>query len=64
MEYSCPTCGKATVYSTENKFRPFCSERCQLVDFGDWANEKHRITTNESVGESGHEHRSNPDTAL
>ncbi|MFM9836156.1 MAG: DNA gyrase inhibitor YacG, partial [Methylophilaceae bacterium] len=30
-------------YSINNKYRPFCSERCQLIDLGDWANEAHRI---------------------
>ncbi len=34
----CPHCGKETEYSG-NEFRPFCSERCKLLDFGDWANE-------------------------
>ncbi|MCI5106081.1 MAG: DNA gyrase inhibitor YacG [Pseudomonadales bacterium] len=26
-----------------NKYRPFCSKRCQLIDFGEWATEKHSI---------------------
>lgn len=33
----CPTCG-APVKWEENPFRPFCSERCKLIDFGRWAN--------------------------
>jgi len=40
---SCPTCKKSIEYSINNKYRPFCSERCQLIDLGDWANESHRI---------------------
>lgn len=32
----CPECGKRTEY-TGNEFRPFCSERCKLLDFGAWA---------------------------
>jgi endogenous inhibitor of DNA gyrase (YacG/DUF329 family) len=32
----CPTCGKQTEFSG-NEFRPFCSERCKLIDFGAWA---------------------------
>ncbi|SFD24679.1 hypothetical protein SAMN05660831_01248 [Thiohalospira halophila DSM 15071] len=39
----CPTCRKPVVYSTENPWRPFCSERCRLVDLGAWADEEHRI---------------------
>ncbi len=32
----CPNCGKETEYHG-NEFRPFCSERCKLLDFGAWA---------------------------
>lgn len=32
----CPNCGKETEYNN-NEFRPFCSERCKLIDFGAWA---------------------------
>lgn len=35
----CPTCGRKTEY-TGNEFRPFCSERCKLIDFGAWADEE------------------------
>lgn len=34
---SCPSCKNKAVWSTENKFRPFCSERCKLIDLGEWA---------------------------
>lgn len=40
---SCPTCGKPLVWSAENPFRPFCSERCKLIDLGEWADEKFRV---------------------
>jgi endogenous inhibitor of DNA gyrase (YacG/DUF329 family) len=33
-------------YNFDNKFRPFCSERCQLMDLGDWANENYKIPDN------------------
>ena len=39
----CPTCKKNVEWSTKSKFRPFCSERCRLIDLGDWASEKHAI---------------------
>lgn len=39
----CPYCGKETVYSPENKSRPFCSDRCRLLDLGDWADGKYAI---------------------
>ncbi len=35
----CPTCEKSVEY-TGNEFRPFCSERCKLIDFGAWADEE------------------------
>ena len=39
----CPNCGKRTPYVASNAFRPFCSERCRLIDFGAWAGESHVI---------------------
>ena len=39
----CPTCKKATCWSASNAFRPFCSERCRLIDLGAWADDKHVI---------------------
>jgi len=39
----CPTCGKPTRWSPDNPWRPFCSERCRLIDLGDWLTEEHRI---------------------
>lgn len=38
----CPTCGRETEYSG-NEYRPFCSERCQLIDFGAWADEEYAL---------------------
>jgi uncharacterized protein len=43
---ACPTCKKLIEYSINNKFRPFCSERCQMIDLGDWANENFKIPDN------------------
>jgi endogenous inhibitor of DNA gyrase (YacG/DUF329 family) len=38
----CPHCGVETEYEG-NEFRPFCSERCKLLDFGAWADERYNI---------------------
>ncbi len=38
----CPNCGKPTEF-TGNEFRPFCSERCKLLDFGAWADEEYSL---------------------
>ena len=32
----CPACKKETIYSEANPYRPFCSERCKLIDLGAW----------------------------
>jgi len=40
----CPTCNKPVAWSTHAKWRPFCSERCRLIDLGDWLDENHRIS--------------------
>lgn len=42
---NCPTCKKEVVWDKENKYRPFCSERCQITDLGDWAAEKNVIAS-------------------
>ena len=46
----CPTCNKE-VELTGNPFRPFCSERCKLIDLGKWAGEQFRIPKRESEDE-------------
>jgi uncharacterized protein len=40
---NCPQCGKSIVWDNSNPFRPFCSERCKLIDLGQWATESYRI---------------------
>jgi hypothetical protein len=40
---ACPACGKPAVFAPSNAWRPFCSERCRLVDLGSWATESYRI---------------------
>jgi len=39
----CPTCKKSIEWSIKNIFRPFCCERCKLIDLGAWASEEHNI---------------------
>jgi hypothetical protein len=41
IQVKCPTCKKPAELGT--KWFPFCSERCQLIDLGRWANEEYRI---------------------
>ncbi len=42
-EVKCPQCGRLALYAPENPSRPFCSERCRLIDLGDWADGKYAI---------------------
>jgi endogenous inhibitor of DNA gyrase (YacG/DUF329 family) len=39
--------------SPANRFRPFCSERCQMIDLGTWASEKYRVA-GKTVDETEH----------
>ena len=52
----CPLCRKETWWSdangNENPFRPFCSERCQLIDLGKWASEEYRVADNKDFQET------------
>ena len=40
----CPRCDKACLTTKENQHRPFCCEKCKLIDFGSWANEENIIS--------------------
>jgi endogenous inhibitor of DNA gyrase (YacG/DUF329 family) len=39
----CPTCNRPVEWSESSRWRPFCSERCKLIDLGAWASERHAI---------------------
>ena len=39
----CGTCKIDVEWIEENIYRPFCSKRCQQIDFGDWATESFAI---------------------
>ncbi len=43
MKVPCPTCKRETEWSASSPYRPFCSERCRLIDLGAWLNEEHAI---------------------
>ncbi|MBI5460855.1 MAG: DNA gyrase inhibitor YacG [Gammaproteobacteria bacterium] len=48
---ACPTCGKKIPWSTENRWRPFCSERCRMIDLGEWLSENVCIAGDEEPPE-------------
>ena len=45
---SCPQCKKPALWSSDNPYRPFCSERCKMIDLGEWASESYRIPVEEN----------------
>lgn len=47
MKVKCPHCQSETLFAPENPFRPFCSERCRVIDLGAWADEAYRVPTQE-----------------
>lgn len=47
----CPTCNKQVEWQ-DNLFRPFCSERCKLVDLGKWVSEEYRVPGRPVPGEA------------
>lgn len=50
----CPNCGKRVPWTPESRWRPFCCERCRLIDLGEWFDEEH------SISESADEGYANP----
>lgn len=49
--FPCPRCGEPSTW-TDNAFRPFCSERCKLIDLGAWASAGYKLPTEDSPQES------------
>ncbi|MBP7782822.1 MAG: DNA gyrase inhibitor YacG [Acinetobacter sp.] len=49
---NCSRCGELTTWE-DNQYRPFCSERCKLIDFGAWANEGYKLPTQDAPQADG-----------
>jgi endogenous inhibitor of DNA gyrase (YacG/DUF329 family) len=47
----CPTCKRPVAWGPESPFRPFCSERCRLVDLGAWFSGERAIPAEEGPDE-------------
>ncbi|AHN27591.1 DNA gyrase inhibitor YacG [Snodgrassella alvi] len=43
----CPICGKNVDWTPSSRFRPFCSERCKMIDLGAWASENYNLPADE-----------------
>ncbi len=42
LKIKCPHCGGESSWQ-DNSNRPFCSEKCRLIDLGHWADAEYRI---------------------
>lgn len=45
----CPTCRQTTAWQ-DNPHRPFCSNRCRMLDLGCWADEEYRVPSEDQTG--------------
>ena len=48
----CPNCKASVEWSDKQPYRPFCSQRCQQIDFGDWASESFAIAGEPAILDS------------
>ena len=44
---ACPHCKAPVAWVPENRYRPFCSERCRMIDLGAWAADEYRVAGEE-----------------
>ena len=47
----CPQCQKPSVWDDSNPSKPFCSDRCTLIDLGAWASEEYKVAVQPSLDE-------------
>lgn len=45
---ACPNCGATLEWTPAARWRPFCSERCKMIDLGAWASESYRVPVAEA----------------
>ena len=41
---NCPRCNAPVPWGPQSRYRPFCSERCKLIDLGAWASEEYKVS--------------------
>lgn len=57
LKVKCPHCDILFSYY-ESEFRPFCSERCKMIDLGHWFNESYVVPLKDEVNELEDENES------
>lgn len=52
--FECPTCRKSITVSNKEEapFRPFCSNRCKMVDLGRWMDGTYTISESSLPGDT------------
>lgn len=43
LAVDCPSCNEKVQWTPESMYRPFCSERCRMLDLGAWASEVYAV---------------------
>ena len=61
MRVDCPICHQTTTWE-ENRHRPFCSERCRMIDLGHWATAAYRVPAEHAPPMEGEAETSSNDT--
>ncbi|MFG1493664.1 DNA gyrase inhibitor YacG [Halobacteriovorax sp. GFR7] len=51
LKVKCPECSKEFNYYSSD-FRPFCSEKCKMVDLGMWLTENYTVASQEPLSDS------------
>jgi endogenous inhibitor of DNA gyrase (YacG/DUF329 family) len=51
LKVKCPQCSTVFLYYN-SEFRPFCCERCKMIDLGHWFEESYRVPDKEMIDSS------------
>jgi len=51
-EVHCPNCKTRVPWCDEQRWKPFCSERCKMIDLGEWLDEQNVIPGDSVIDES------------
>ena len=60
LTVTCPLCKKKIPWK-DNAFRPFCSDRCRLIDLGKWASDEYRIPGEKKDSSEEDQEENNPE---
>ena len=60
----CPHCRNLSEYNAANPWRPFCSERCKMIDLGAWASDAYSIAGRALEGDDVMDALQQPDEGL